>query len=780
MADRYEMVLDLVDNASSAIDSVKDKLLDLAQNATGTTKALGIAGLAVGAAAALSITALNNISEAAHAAVEKINEVGDASARLGIGVKELQTLTGTFKTFGVTAEQTYDALIDFTEKIEDARDGSGGLYESLQKLGIQLNNTDGSLKSNITLFDQWFKGVTNLGDASARVWHGAQVSDAMRDIVSQGESVAAVYDKIKERVEENVKVTQAHVLAARDARIEAEIYKQTQEQNKTVVDAVMAPTAKWWDQVSINTNKAWGSAKLYFQEFGQWAGFIEKGTASQQLVALEARLQQQREVLEQIKKTSNSDMEIAAFQSRVDATQRMIDELKKNNPDLVKALNGPVNTQTAPVGQNSDQIKAQQAYLDKLTKAQEDARVKAVEGFKAQTEAELALTNQRLEDEANDTIKKNKITGDAVTEIWAKVRATQASNSLAAQNKIADYQKKQDEQAATRSRAVQNVIDGIESQTKQLEAQTQTLTTNSRELEYQLEVTKALEQAKTANNNKDLDSVTINRIKSELLEKQAAARKLEAAQQDKNFKDTVTNIEDQTEALGAITQEQKNQVEIKQAIIDKEREYKRSLTETEKQTLTNALIDKQKAQATADLATKNAEEIKQIYANAAESIQGAFSDFFFDVMQGNLSNLADSFKKTIDRMVADLLAANLFKLVGGIGTGTAGEANLSGFFASIFGGISGRATGGPVTAGTPYWVGEEGPEIVIPSASSTVVPTDLSMAVASGQQGGNGGGQQITNVTIKALDAKSVVQLIEDNDRAIVTKLAEASQRYGM
>ena len=88
MADRYEMVLDLVDNASSAIYQVKDKLLDLAQNATGTTKALGIAGLAVGAAAALSITALNNISEAAHAAVQRINEIGDTLKILSVSLSE--------------------------------------------------------------------------------------------------------------------------------------------------------------------------------------------------------------------------------------------------------------------------------------------------------------------------------------------------------------------------------------------------------------------------------------------------------------------------------------------------------------------------------------------------------------------------------------------------------------------------------------------------------------------------------------------------------------------
>ena len=38
--------------------------------------------------------------------------------------------------------------------------------------------------------------------------------------------------------------------------------------------------------------------------------------------------------------------------------------------------------------------------------------------------------------------------------------------------------------------------------------------------------------------------------------------------------------------------------------------------------------------------------------------------------------------------------------------------------------MEGRATGGPVTAGTPYLVGERGPEIVVPGRSGTVIPNN--------------------------------------------------------
>ena len=67
----------------------------------------------------------------------------------------------------------------------------------------------------------------------------------------------------------------------------------------------------------------------------------------------------------------------------------------------------------------------------------------------------------------------------------------------------------------------------------------------------------------------------------------------------------------------------------------------------------------------------------------------------------------------IDRMVADLLAAQFFDLVkGSFGLGAGG-----GTFAALFA----RANGGPVAANEPYLVGERGPEVFIPRTSGSVV-----------------------------------------------------------
>jgi hypothetical protein len=76
------------------------------------------------------------------------------------------------------------------------------------------------------------------------------------------------------------------------------------------------------------------------------------------------------------------------------------------------------------------------------------------------------------------------------------------------------------------------------------------------------------------------------------------------------------------------------------------------------------------------------------------------------------------------------------------------------------GAVEARASGGPVSAGKPYLVGEEGPELFTPGRSGTIVP---NKALSSG---GSGGGKNI-NITIApvfnisgASDPETIVSLV--------------------
>jgi hypothetical protein len=120
---------------------------------------------------------------------------------------------------------------------------------------------------------------------------------------------------------------------------------------------------------------------------------------------------------------------------------------------------------------------------------------------------------------------------------------------------------------------------------------------------------------------------------------------------------------------------------------------------------------------------KPLDEMTEFAKQAARNMQDAMGDFFFDAMEGKLSDLAGNFTKTINRMVANLLASQLMNyLTGDFGsTGQMGGA-IGSIFGSLFGGS--RAIGGPVSAGSAYRVGEFGEEVFIPQTSGTVVPTD--------------------------------------------------------
>lgn len=75
---------------------------------------------------------------------------------------------------------------------------------------------------------------------------------------------------------------------------------------------------------------------------------------------------------------------------------------------------------------------------------------------------------------------------------------------------------------------------------------------------------------------------------------------------------------------------------------------------------------------------------------------------------------------TIDAIAAQAVQG-LFAGQSGGGGGIGGLLNLGGLIGSVLG-LPGRATGGPVSPGRGYLVGERGPELFVPTSSGRVVP----------------------------------------------------------
>lgn len=168
---------------------------------------------------------------------------------------------------------------------------------------------------------------------------------------------------------------------------------------------------------------------------------------------------------------------------------------------------------------------------------------------------------------------------------------------------------------------------------------------------------------------------------------------------------------------------------------------------------------------------KTADEATVFWQEAAKGIQQSLQSFFFDFMQGKLSDLGSSFKRVIDQMVANALAAKLGEALFGANfqkNGQLGGLASQGmsWLASTFGGF--RAGGGDVDAGRAYVVGERRPELFIPKTPGFIMPS----------LEGVGGGSQNLTINIQAMDNKSVLDNLDKVKRKATTLFGRASNTY--
>lgn len=117
-------------------------------------------------------------------------------------------------------------------------------------------------------------------------------------------------------------------------------------------------------------------------------------------------------------------------------------------------------------------------------------------------------------------------------------------------------------------------------------------------------------------------------------------------------------------------------------------------------------------------------EVDEIFTNLANTTANAF---------GNAIDAITDSTKTLNESLGDigrqmLVTISKMLLMYGIaqGLGALGGGDKTGFFSTLAGafGFKPRANGGPVAAGSPYIVGERGPELFVPGRSGTIVPND--------------------------------------------------------
>jgi len=162
-----------------------------------------------------------------------------------------------------------------------------------------------------------------------------------------------------------------------------------------------------------------------------------------------------------------------------------------------------------------------------------------------------------------------------------------------------------------------------------------------------------------------------------------------------------------------------------------------------------------------DNATNAANIAKNMFNSVTSSMDNALANF---VKTGKL-NFADLARTIIQNIITIQLQAQASSLLGGLLTGglfqssnvaVPGEGTMS--IKDYFGGP--KAAGGDVSGGTPYLVGEQGPELIVPKGSGTVIPNNKLMGMG-------GTNQNITNNYINAIDTKSFEDRLYGSSGAI-------------
>ena len=101
----------------------------------------------------------------------------------------------------------------------------------------------------------------------------------------------------------------------------------------------------------------------------------------------------------------------------------------------------------------------------------------------------------------------------------------------------------------------------------------------------------------------------------------------------------------------------------------------------------------------------------------------------------------EDLKRVALSVLAEIAAASVRDGLGAV-LGGVGGGGLAGVFGSLLGGAPGRATGGPVSPGRAYVVGERGPELFVPTGSGRVL--------ANGSGAGGGAREVRVAITVNA------------------------------
>jgi hypothetical protein len=233
---------------------------------------------------------------------------------------------------------------------------------------------------------------------------------------------------------------------------------------------------------------------------------------------------------------------------------------------------------------------------------------------------------------------------------------------------------------------------------------------------------------------------------------------------NKPLQTTITNLSTYDKRLESFAEQVKNSLKTP---TEKIAEFREAVEEL----VSEGLFDKNKVDAAvavfSESVTKGVEDtmtvVKQFEDTIEGSLEGAFTDFFDKTSEGFM-NMRTLFKSVVDSIIQEVLRLAVIKPIV--------DYIMGGPVATISS-IFGKASGGPVTGGRTYMVGERGPELFTAPGNGNIVPNN-KMATA-------GGGTTNVNITydIKAFDSKDATAAIAEQAPTIVGIVEQSFNKRG-
>lgn len=744
-----------VDNYKIVVDVQGEQQVTKLKNSLGGL-GTAIAGLGLGAfiaGAARFADSMNDIADATGISAGRVNAFANAVKEAG----------GEFADAGNLITRFYNNLG------EAADDQSSRAAQALQKVGI-------GLKELQTLSEEQLlsRTITQLSEVDA----GAKRTALGIEIF--GKSFAkidpAILDKIFKTQDVNALDAELKKVADTVQQLEGTFF-ELQKATIKVIGQLVGDT----DDFRISAEKAEIIVKSLGIAIGvlfgakvitAFASFIKLMKDWNVLTKIQVGLQAALQALQGPKGWAILAGAAAAAGGSIYALNKLLEE----NSNLAQGLNTAPKVDGTPAPAKGGAFPDATGIPEKEAEARKQAAL-AAQATTKQMELQNAEANMLrakaidligIESDRANNIRANleaeKEAKLQVNDLEAKINEEKAKGIKANQQVIVELQKQVQEVNKQKTETI-NLNNAEYERLKVLKEQERTIANQKAQNqlllsdaianeEYLIQLRKAKGQITQEGANIELASAKLRlTYESQVKTINDEINKLKE-QGDKADKDRIKNLQDQLALLGQQFEQDKKNIETKRA-------GDKAIAEGYEGGMITALENIAKGFTPVQMAQ---DAVMSAWGNISRAL-----DTFAETGKFKFSEFARSVIKDISLMIAKMVIFN------SIGMALKAIFPESAVLTKIFG----REKGGPVAGNTPYVVGEKGPELFVPKSAGNIIPNNKlgaeAEATGTGRIEAPIYNSYITN-NISALDSKSVAQLFAEN-RKVLLGTVQMAQR---